>query len=106
MSPLSWARPEITCTFPGAIPSPTDSSAGILHIHSLQAQFLFPMDPNGKSDPFVQVFVNDELKPREQTKVNRKTLFPDWTPDWKLYASQILIIFICNGESFSLDVTF
>eukprot|EP01127_Copromyxa_protea_P015158 TRINITY_DN4317_c0_g1_i2.p1 TRINITY_DN4317_c0_g1~~TRINITY_DN4317_c0_g1_i2.p1 ORF type:complete len:1016 (+),score=216.65 TRINITY_DN4317_c0_g1_i2:237-3050(+) len=85
MSSLPWARPEIMSSNTLAIPAPTDSSAGTLHIHSVSAQHLFPMDPNGKSDPFLNVWVNVEDAPREKTKVIKKTLFPDWSGlDWKL----------------------
>ncbi|CAK9436048.1 uncharacterized protein LODBEIA_P06060 [Lodderomyces beijingensis] len=72
---FSW----IPLIYKSGIP-PQDSidNSGILNVEVLSAKGLPSSDRNGKSDPYMKVFLNSEKDPFTKTKVVKKTLDPTW----------------------------
>ncbi|RCK64251.1 Tricalbin-1 [Candida viswanathii] len=54
------------------------NNSGILTVNVIRAEGLPSADRNGKSDPFIQVFLNTDKEPFTKTKTIKKTLDPVW----------------------------
>ena len=52
-----------------------EGTPGTLVVHIVRAEGLLSADSNGKSDPFVKLRIGGH---KEQTKVIKKTLAPNW----------------------------
>ena len=71
----SW----VPIIYEGGVP-PQDSinNSGILYVDVLRAENLIASDRNGKSDPYVQLFLNTDKEYFFKSKKIKKTLDPTW----------------------------
>lgn len=60
----------------------------VVQIQALEARNLFKADFFGKADPYLAVYVMNEVQPRVKTKTVKKTLNPLWNETLEVYVKK------------------
>jgi len=84
--------------------SSDELAPAVLKISVLRAKDLLAMDRGGTSDPYVRIYVGDDLVKAKKTAVKNKTLNPTWMENFEFHIQSSQRRDALNIESFDKDM--
>ena len=74
----------------------------MLLIHIIQCKDLMAMDLGGTSDPYVKIYLLPDKKRKQETKVHRKTLDPEFNESFKYEVATSRLLVSFGSDTLSL----
>lgn len=103
MSPLAWDKFDLFSAPNMEKKEDRDNFDAMnlsLVIHQLSCQYVSPLTVGGTASPIVIIYVNGDGQWAHKSKAAKKTIFPVWKVDWKLYVNSFMNYFYFDVHSF------